>query len=158
MTNAPGSDVAALMQFEANKKSVGVAFLLWAFTGSLGGHRFYSGRAGTGAVMAITFVIGLLAIAAGGGVVLVVVGLWAIIDAFRIPGWIREHNTKLAATLTPRRSATNRPQSPPNLPPDQGEDWNVQQLDELLVRRTVPPPIPDTATLPQRAKAQASRR
>ena len=34
---APQGDVQKLMLFEANKKSIGVAYLLWIFLGGLGG-------------------------------------------------------------------------------------------------------------------------
>ncbi len=32
------------MHFDAHKKSIGVAYLLWFFFGAFGGHRFYAGR------------------------------------------------------------------------------------------------------------------
>ena len=41
------TETRKLMQFEANKKSVGVAYLLWAFFGGFGAHRFYLGRSGS---------------------------------------------------------------------------------------------------------------
>ena len=59
MTNNIGSDAQSMMLFEANKKSVGVTYLLWFFLGGVGGHRFYSGKSGSGAVMLILMLIGI---------------------------------------------------------------------------------------------------
>lgn len=41
-------------------KSTGAAYLLWLFLGGAGGHRFYLGRSGSGAVMLILFILGLI--------------------------------------------------------------------------------------------------
>ena len=43
------SDTVVLMQYDANKKSAVVAYLLWFFLGMLGAHRFYLSQPGTGA-------------------------------------------------------------------------------------------------------------
>ena len=45
---AVSGDARAMMMFEANKKSVVVAYLLWFFFGWAGGHRFYAGKIGSG--------------------------------------------------------------------------------------------------------------
>ena len=37
----PSSEALTMMNFENNKKSEGVAFLLWFFLGLFGAHRFY---------------------------------------------------------------------------------------------------------------------
>ena len=72
-------------------KSTGAAYLLWFFTGGLGGHRFYLGRVGSGLFMLILFVVGWATIFFGiGAIPLIIVGLWALIDAFLIPGMISE--------------------------------------------------------------------
>jgi TM2 domain-containing membrane protein YozV len=83
-------DTRAMMLFESNKKTASVAYLLWLFLGLLGGHNFYLRRtwiAVAQLVLTITYV-GL------------VISLpWIIIDAFLIPGWVRNQNVSLAARL-----------------------------------------------------------
>ena len=88
------SDAAKLMSYDANKKSMGVAYLLWFFIGMFGAHRFYLGTVGLGlGILALTLV-GLLFFP-----LLIAAGIWVLVDAFLIPGIIRGHNTKLAAEL-----------------------------------------------------------
>lgn len=95
------SPAAQTMLYDANKKSVGVAYLLWFFLGGLGGHRFYAGKTGTAiAILALTIVGGLLAFAGVGLFLLAIAGIWVLVDAFLIPGWIRNKNTLLATTLS----------------------------------------------------------
>jgi TM2 domain-containing membrane protein YozV len=84
------ADTRALMLFEANKKTALVAYLLWFFVGILGGHNFYLKRTGvaiTQLILSIT-VVGLL-----------ITVVWVLVDAFLIPGWIRNQNNLLAAQL-----------------------------------------------------------
>jgi TM2 domain-containing membrane protein YozV len=89
------------MMYDANRKSVGVAYLLWLFLGGAGGHRFYAGKTGSGIAMLILTVLGvILSIVGVGFLLLFAVGVWAIVDAFLIPGWIRNTNMLLAATLS----------------------------------------------------------
>jgi hypothetical protein len=65
----------ALEQFPVTRpqKSMMAAYVLWVFTGLVGGHRYYLGRPGTGFLMTITL----------GGL-----GVWWLIDAFLIPRMI----------------------------------------------------------------------
>ncbi|WP_341666795.1 TM2 domain-containing protein [Alcaligenes sp. SDU_A2] len=94
------------MLYDANKKSVGVAYLLWFFLGSLGGHRFYAGKTGSAVALLATTILGSLLTVVGVGLFLLgIVVLWVLIDAFLIPGWIRSTNTLLAATLTNNNAA-----------------------------------------------------
>lgn len=84
------NDTRALMLFEANKKTALVAYLLWFFVGIFGGHNFYLKRTGvavTQLILTIT-IIGLL-----------VSAVWVLVDAFLIPGWVRNQNNLLAAQL-----------------------------------------------------------
>jgi TM2 domain-containing membrane protein YozV len=98
--NNIGSDTQTLMLFEANKKSAGVAYLLWLFFGGIGAHRFYAGKIKTGAVILLLTVLGIATAFIGVGLIfIVVVGLWVLIDAFLIPGWIRNYNTNLITKL-----------------------------------------------------------
>lgn len=92
---------AQAMLYDANKKSLVVAYLLWFFLGSLGGHRFYAGKTGSAIGMLILFILGFVLSAVGvGAFLLAVLGIWVIVDAFLIPGWIRKKNTLLATTLS----------------------------------------------------------
>ena len=109
-------DARAMMMFQANQKSVLISYLLWFFFGSIGGHRFYNGKAGaavaqiallivgigmmTGSLASLVFHgdwTGLLPV---GGSLLIGLALWVLIDAFLIPGWVRAHNNFLATRLS----------------------------------------------------------
>lgn len=95
------TDTAKMMVYDAKKKSAGVAYLLWFLLGGLGAHRFYTGRAGTGAVYVALQVIGWLTLAAGlGAFLLIAVALWWAVDAFLLPGMVRQNNLMLAAQIT----------------------------------------------------------
>ena len=96
----PAADPRTMMFYDANKKSAGIAYLLWFFVGLFGGHRFYLGRTGSGLSMAIIFVISLILTAAVIGFFgLLAVGIWALIDALLIPGMVQEHNNQLIRRL-----------------------------------------------------------
>ncbi|WP_232625806.1 MULTISPECIES: TM2 domain-containing protein [Achromobacter] len=89
------------MMYDANRKSVGVAYLLWFFLGGLGGHRFYSGKSASAAAMVILTVLGIALSGIGVGfLILFAVAAWVIVDAFLVPGWIRNANMILAAKLS----------------------------------------------------------
>lgn len=90
-----GLDAKAMMRFESNKKSTGVAFLLWIFFSMLGGHRFYLGRPWSAVLMI------LLTITMFGAII---TAIWALIDAFCIPGMVRDYNNRLADAIA--RGAT----------------------------------------------------
>jgi TM2 domain-containing membrane protein YozV len=94
------NSAAVTMLYDANKKSAVVAYLLWFFLGSLGGHRFYVGKTGSAIGMIALLVVGSVLAAVGiGGVLLMILGIWIIVDAFLIPKWIRVKNTLLATSL-----------------------------------------------------------
>ena len=91
------------MLYDANKKSLGVTYLLWFFLGFCGGHRFYAGKTGSAVAQLALSIIGwALLFVAIGIVPLIAVGIWVLIDAFLIPGWIRNSNVLLATSLTNR--------------------------------------------------------
>ena len=90
------TDTKRMMQFEARKKGAGVAYVLWFFLGTLGAHRMYLGRTGSGLLMlAMTVLSWLLT----GGIGMIVVGLWALIDVFLIGGMVQAYNERLAQEL-----------------------------------------------------------
>jgi hypothetical protein len=74
---APSIMARAAAPEAVKPKSTGLAYLVWLLLGLVGGHRYYLGRPKTAFLMTITF----------GGV-----GLWWLIDAFLIPGMIRQRN------------------------------------------------------------------
>jgi TM2 domain-containing membrane protein YozV len=84
------NDARAMMLFEANKKTVVAAYLLWFFIGLFGAHNFYLGRTG----VAIAQLILSLTILG-----MVVTVFWVLVDAFLIPGWVRNQNNLLAKQL-----------------------------------------------------------
>ncbi len=95
------SDTARLMQYDANKKSAVVAYVLWFFLGMLGAHRFYLGQSGSGAaLLAITVVSILLMLAYVGLFTIWISVIWVIVDLFLIPGITRRSNVALATELS----------------------------------------------------------
>lgn len=80
----------AMMQYQARQRSVGVAFLLWLFVGGFGAHRFYLGRKGTALaqLLCTVLVVGIP-----------VTAVWVLVDAFLIPGIVRNTNLSIAEEL-----------------------------------------------------------
>jgi TM2 domain-containing membrane protein YozV len=100
-TMGPASDAHRTMLYDANKKSMGLAYVLWFFLGTFGGHRFYAGKTGTAvALLCITLASFLLMFVFVGFLTIWISAVWALVDAFLIPAWIREHNNRLIASLT----------------------------------------------------------
>ncbi|TPL40700.1 TM2 domain-containing protein [Mesorhizobium sp. B2-4-6] len=82
-------------------KSIGVAYLLWFLLGGVGAHRFYLGRSGTGFAMLALLVVGVITVPiVVGSLLLVVLGIWAIVDAFLIPGMVQNHKNDVRRKLT----------------------------------------------------------
>jgi len=91
------SDAQRLMAYDAQKKSVLIAYLLWWFLGSLGAHRFYLRRNGSAATMLIITVVSIPAcFILIGFLGVFAIFVWWIIDAFSIPGFVKRHNMRLA--------------------------------------------------------------
>ncbi len=95
-------------------KSVGAAYLLWFFLGTLGAHRFYLGRTGSGLAQLALLVVGWLtaAIVIGFGF-LIALGIWWIVDAFLIPGMISEQKAQLRYQLSEHALLMNAPVDEP---------------------------------------------
>jgi TM2 domain-containing membrane protein YozV len=98
----PAEDVNALlmMRYDANKKSVLVAYFFWLLFGFFGGHRFYFGRWITAlGILLLTLVSILSFVAVLFFVVIWIPALWLVIDAFLIPRWTRRYNNDLINRL-----------------------------------------------------------
>lgn len=99
-SNGLSADTRAMMDFQSNKKSVGLAFVFWLFTGGVGGHRFYLGRTGSAVGQLVLSVLGWLTLVAGIGLVFLgALGIWLLVDVFLLSGMVREHNDALMARL-----------------------------------------------------------
>jgi TM2 domain-containing membrane protein YozV len=67
-----------------------VVYVIWFFLGNLGLHRIVTGRVGSGIAMMALHGLGWLTFWFGlGFLIWGIVGLWWLIDAFLIPGWLR---------------------------------------------------------------------
>ncbi|MGG0456257.1 TM2 domain-containing protein [Bacillus mycoides] len=82
LKNDLSSEQLALVnsEFEKNKKSKRLAYLIWFFLGGLGGHRYYARDFGMAIAMTLTL----------GGL-----GIWALIDVFFIGSRIGKKNEEL---------------------------------------------------------------
>ena len=69
-----------------------VVYLVWFFLGNIGIHRIITGRVGSGLLMMLLHAFGWLTLwlLGFGFIVWGLVGIWWVIDAFLIPGWLRE--------------------------------------------------------------------
>lgn len=109
-----------MLWYDANKKSVFVAYLLWWFLGTFGAHRFYFGKIATavGMLLLPPLVILLFILTVASSFALKIkdvevyvfllvlfwtaVGatlIWWFIDAFLIPVWTRDYNNRLIRRL-----------------------------------------------------------
>lgn len=99
MTNL-NHDTQAMMRYDANKKSMLVAYLLALFVGTLGIHRFYLGEKNTAIAQLVMTVVGWLTILIViGAIPLIIVGIWVLVDLFLIPGLVAKQNNRLIADL-----------------------------------------------------------
>lgn len=94
------NDTLAMMQYHNSSKSAGVTYLLWFFLGILGGHRYYLGDIGIGALMTVCFLLGLFLM-----VPLIIPALICLYDLFTIPAQVRKYNTGVMARLVAGRAA-----------------------------------------------------
>ena len=75
--------------------STGVAYLFWLFLWFVSAHRFYLGRPGT-AILQILFYSILIGF------------VWLLIDAFLIPGMIRERRNQIRQQIALQMGADQR--------------------------------------------------
>jgi TM2 domain-containing membrane protein YozV len=86
-------------QYDIEKKSLLVSYLLWFFLGYVGGHRFNLGRPISGLIMLTLSAVTLLLTFISFGVLgflWFVVGLWWLVDALLIPAMAAGSNTRIA--------------------------------------------------------------
>lgn len=97
MTELTTNELMLIEQRVTNaSKSTGAAYLLWFFLWWLSGHRWYLGRPGTALLQIASYFI--------------LIGfVWALVDAFLIPGMIQKQRadvrTRLIATLRDQKAA-----------------------------------------------------
>ncbi|MDB5615558.1 MAG: hypothetical protein JWQ22_3211 [Devosia sp.] len=93
-------------QYDIEKKSPIVAYVLWFFLGYVGAHRFYLGRPLSGLIMlALSTATLLLTLVSFGvlGFLWAIVGLWWLVDALLIPGMLSGSNSRIADRVFSRR-------------------------------------------------------
>lgn len=93
-------------QYDIEKKSLLVAYLLWAFLGYVGAHRFYLGRPLSGVLMlALSGIVLLITLVSFGllSFLWFIVAVWWFIDALLIPGMAASRNTDIADRVFGRR-------------------------------------------------------
>jgi TM2 domain-containing membrane protein YozV len=95
------NDTRLLLEYDANKKSAGLAYALWLLLGWLGAHRFYAGKP-LSALLLMAGMLGswLLTFVFLGYLTMQPFLLWWLIDVFLVGGWIRDHNTRLIQRLS----------------------------------------------------------
>ena len=93
-------DAKMLLRYDANKKSVGLAYALWLLLGVLGAHRFYAGKVMTGLMMlAGTVTSFLLSFVMIGYLTIIPILIWVLVDVFFVGSWIRAFNLELIDRL-----------------------------------------------------------
>jgi TM2 domain-containing membrane protein YozV len=67
-----------------------VVYVVWFFLGTLGAHRFVTGHVASGLLMLLLNGLGWLTFWFGlGFVIWALLGVWWLVDALLIPGWLR---------------------------------------------------------------------
>ena len=84
------------LQYDAQKKSVAAAYILWLFLGTFGAHRFYLGRVTSGAIQLALLMLGWIPFFLGW----FVLGVWWLVDAFLIPGLAERRNLQTLEQLS----------------------------------------------------------
>jgi TM2 domain-containing membrane protein YozV len=91
----------SVLEYEAQRKSVMVAYVLWFFLWFVAGHRFYAGKPLSAILQLLLHAIGwATAWLLFGYIFLAVWGVWWVIDALLIPGWIRDRNMQIVRSIS----------------------------------------------------------
>lgn len=90
------ADAMASMRYDAAKRSILIAYLLWFFLGYFGVHRFYLGRVASGlamlALFGLSWALTFLLVGYAG---LLLIGLWWLVDLLLIPGMAASYNRRV---------------------------------------------------------------
>ncbi|MDO4903530.1 MAG: TM2 domain-containing protein [Limosilactobacillus sp.] len=116
-----------LISFESEvnrrSKNVVVAYLLAIFLGSIGAHRYYLKKIGTGIVMTLLAVFGWMLFVSILGMEIAILlffidGIWVIVDLFLIPSIVNKDRTNVEnevfAQIMAERSMANQAQPAQN--------------------------------------------
>ncbi|MDE2678821.1 MAG: TM2 domain-containing protein [Gemmatimonadota bacterium] len=122
-------------------KSTGFAYLIWAFAGFLGAHRFYVGRP-HGVTMLILLLGGLITLPFVIGLVpLLILGIWVLVDAVAIPRWVEESRAAAlapaAAPVMQSRQTVPAAAQTPALPPAPAAPTGTGSLRIQLLKAAV---------------------
>lgn len=93
------------MLYDAGKRSIAAAYVLWFFFGWLGAHRFYLGRKLSGLLMVALAAVAwyrIIAVEGAGLLAFIFLALWVLIDAALIPSIARSANLQSAQALSAR--------------------------------------------------------
>ncbi|WCN38019.1 TM2 domain-containing protein [Aneurinibacillus uraniidurans] len=86
-------------EFDKQKKSKTIVYLLWLFVGCWGAHRFYTGDTGLGIGMIVVWIVSLF-------LFMIPIGIWVIVDVFLIGKRVDELNTQIEARIIEKVRAT----------------------------------------------------
>lgn len=103
-------DTLQIERLKQSQKSILVAYLLWWFFGIFGGHRFYMGKKHAVTMLVITIIGFLTAVLIVGWFLLLAMCIMAIIDAFKIPNWVKEYNLKVIEDFEASEKAEKAPE------------------------------------------------
>ncbi len=86
-----------IMTYDAAKKDMVLAYIIWFFLGTFGVHRLYIGKTISGILMAIFHICAwALTIVFVGFIGLAIIGVIWLIDALFLAGWVEDYNLQLA--------------------------------------------------------------
>lgn len=83
------------LQYDAQKKSIAAAYVLWFFLGYFGAHRFYLGNVNSGLIQFALLALGWIPGFAGW----FILAIWWLIDAFVLPGLTERRNLAMLDRL-----------------------------------------------------------
>lgn len=84
-----------------------LAYVLWWFLGLFGAHRFYNGRTGSGIAMLLISFVGIFTL-----IPLFVTGIWWLVDAFLVHGWVNTHNDEQSVKRMAFLESKTKPATP----------------------------------------------
>ena len=107
--------------FKAHRKSHVAAYLLWLLLGVVGAHRFYLQMRASGfGMLCLTCFAGVMfffsellgiedTVPIVASAMMLLLGIWVLLDVFRIPGFVREYNDRLTRWLSGDVATRRRP-------------------------------------------------